>query len=81
MYFDIKKAKWDKNYQPDLSKFRKNLFWDTTLDNINWKLMKRAVITRVFEYGNEEEQQEIIRFYGKEEVEMICNKYPAKLSR
>jgi antitoxin HigA-1 len=81
VHYDIKQAKIDRNYKPDLSKLRKNVFWDTTFDKIDWKLMKRAVITRVFAYGNEEEQQEIIRFYGKEEVERINKLYPAKLTR
>jgi hypothetical protein len=38
---------------------------------MDWKSMKRGVIVRVFSYGGEEEQQEIIRFYGKEEVNLI----------
>jgi addiction module HigA family antidote len=81
VYYDIKQAKFDKNYKPDLSKLRKGTFWDTTFDRIDWKLMKRAVITRVFAYGDDEEQQEIIRFYGKEEVERINKLYPPKLTR
>lgn len=77
VHYDIKQAKFDKNYKPDLSKLSKSTFWDTTFDRIDWKLMKRAVITRVFAYGTDEEQQEIIRFYGKEEVDRINKLYPA----
>lgn len=78
VYHDIKLAKKDENYKPNLSKLRKNTFWDTTLDKIDWKLMKRAVITRVFAYGTKEEQEEIIRFYGEEEVEKINKLFPSK---
>ena len=50
---------------------RKGTFWDTTFDKIDWKQMKKSIIKRVFSYGNEEEQDEIIRFYGKNEVHKI----------
>lgn len=43
---------------------RKMLFWDTDFDKIDWGLYRKAVIQRVFERGNEEEKEEIIRFYG-----------------
>jgi addiction module HigA family antidote len=78
VHHDIKLAKIDENYKPNLSKLRKNTFWDTSLDTIDWKLMKRAVITRVFAYGTKEEQEEIIRFYGKDEVDRINKLYPSK---
>ena len=35
--------------------------------------MKKSVVKRVFSYGNETEQQEIIRFYGKREVDKILS--------
>jgi len=35
---------------------------------IDWEKNKLSVIYRVFERGNEQEIQEIIRFYGKEIV-------------
>lgn len=81
VFYDIKEAKKDPNYKPDLSKLRKGVFWDTTIDKIDWKLMKIAVVKRVFAYGNKSEQDEIIRFYGKDEVEKINLKYPEKLTR
>lgn len=77
-HYDIKIIKKNESYKPNLSKLRKNTFWDTTLDKIDWKLMKRAVITRVFAYGTKEEQEEIIQFYGKDEVEKINKLFPAK---
>lgn len=73
VFHDIKQAKKDINYKPDLSKFRKGIFWDTTFDRIDWKLMKNSVIKRVFSYGNAEEQEEITRFYGKKEVDKILS--------
>ena len=56
------------NNKPDLTKFRKTLFWDTTFDRIDFAAHKPYVITRVFERGNEEEILEIIRFYGRDTI-------------
>ena len=72
---DIKIAKFDPNYKPDLSKIRKVTFWDTNINTIDWKLMKRSVIERIFSYGNEIEQAEIVEFYGKNEVDLVLDKY------
>lgn len=74
VFHDIKKAKRDENYKPDLSKLNKITFWDTTFEKIDWRLMKISVIKRIFSYGNKEEQEEIIRFYGKNEVDKILSK-------
>ena len=73
VFHDIKLAKRDVNYKPDLTKLRKGTFWDTTFDRIDWKLMKRSVIQRIYSYGDETEQEEINRFYGKDEVEKILS--------
>lgn len=74
VFHDIKKAKRDENYKPDLSKLNKITFWDTTFEKIDWRLMKISVIKRIFSYGNKDEQEEIIRFYGKNEVDKILLK-------
>jgi addiction module HigA family antidote len=63
------------NPTPNLSIIRKVLFWDTNFDKIDWISKKTAVIKRVFERGNDEEIQEITRFYGKETVEKTIRKY------
>jgi hypothetical protein len=63
------------NQTPNLSIIRKVLFWDTNFDKIDWITKKTAVIKRVFERGNDDEIQEIIRFYGKETVEKTIRKY------
>lgn len=69
VYFDIAdKKKKENSSHPDLSKIRPVLFWDTEPDKINWVLQKAAVINRVFERGNEQEKNEILRFYGHDEV-------------
>jgi len=73
VFYDIKQSKKDLNYKPDLSKFRKGVFWDTTFEKIDWRLMKRSIVQRIFSYGTETEQEEITRFYGKNEVEKILS--------
>jgi antitoxin HigA-1 len=81
VFYDIKLLNLDVNYKPDFSKLREGIFWDTSFDKIDWKLMKRAIINRVFAYGNDEEKKEIIRFYGEDEVARINTLYPEKLTR
>lgn len=54
--------------KPDLSKIRKTLFWDTTIDRIDFTAHSQYVINRVFERGTEGEILEIIRFYGRDTI-------------
>lgn len=61
----------ERKVHPDFSKLSKGLFWDTRIDKINWTRNKEWVIQRAFEYGNEQEINEIIRFYGKEMIKRI----------
>ncbi len=74
VFYDIKELK-KKQYklQPDFTKLRHILFWDTKIENIDWERQKNAIIKRVFERGNEIEKNEIIRFYGIENVNRISN--------
>lgn len=66
---DVKKALIPKTKRiPNIENFRKVLFWDTSIDKIDWAKNKRAIIKRVLERGNENEINEIIVFYGKEEI-------------
>lgn len=44
------------------------------MDQIDWQLQKRAVIQRIFERGNQQEKEEITRFYGKATVEAVLDK-------
>jgi len=71
IFYEIKeeRKKLDKNYQPDLSKLRSVLFWDTKIEKIDWRQQQTAVIKRVFERGNYAEQDEIRRFYGDASVQ------------
>ncbi|WP_313188998.1 DUF6922 domain-containing protein [Sphingobacterium sp.] len=69
-YYDIQKIKEKETQQtPDLNVLSKSLFWDTDFQKINWEEQYKAVIQRVFERGDEEEKNEIIRFYGIEKTE------------
>ena len=63
-FYEIKKAKAqvDTN-KPDLTKIRPILFWDTDIDKIQWHKEKESVIKRVSERGNEQEKEEIRKFY------------------
>lgn len=81
VFHDIKESKKDSDYKPDFSKLRKGIFWDTDFDKIEWKLMKVSIVKRVFAYGNKTEQEEITRFYGKEEVSKINLLQPELLTR
>lgn len=76
VYHDIEETKKSRyNEHPDLTKLRRVLFWDTKMENINWEKQKNAVIKRVFERGNDIEKNEIIRFYGIENINAILKTY------
>lgn len=70
-YHDIKIEKEKSLPTPNLSVFRKSLFWDTDLSKINWNKQYEAVIERVFERGNEEEKNEITEFYGAPKIKKV----------
>ena len=76
-YFMILQVSYDVNTlvqknnkaaKPDLKNIRPVLFWDTDINKIDWIKQKRAVIKRVLERGNKKEIEEIILFYGKDQV-------------
>jgi hypothetical protein len=50
------------------------LFWDWKLDEINWRRAARSVIERVLVRGNDEEYEEIVRFYGRERILHVLTK-------
>jgi len=56
-----KKSKEKYNHAPNI---RKSLFWDSDFNKIDWEKYKKAVITRVWERGNQIEKEEIARFYN-----------------
>ena len=67
--------------KPDLTIFRKTLFWDTTFDRIDFTAHSRYVINRVFERGTEEEILEIIRIYGRDTILQNLNRNGNPLMR
>jgi addiction module HigA family antidote len=71
------KDKRHKTDHPDFSKIRRILFWDTDFAKINWQQQRRAVVRRVWERGNEEEKQEIKRYYGADIVDGIVDQTKA----
>ena len=80
-YFMLLQASYDvkcvsKNEiqdRPNLSNFRKIIFWDTDINTIDWNKNKRAIIQRILERGNEQEINEIIKFYGKPLISIEIN--------
>ena len=59
--------------QPDKSKYRKALFWDTDFESLDWQRNSGWIIQRVFEYGNEIEIEETIRYYGKRKIAKVLD--------
>lgn len=69
-YYDIQRIKEKESQDtPNLNILSKALFWDTDIQYINWNRQYRAVIQRIFERGNENDKNEIIRFYGTDKIE------------
>ena len=58
---------------PNKSKYRKALFWDTDFETLNWQRNSEWIIQRVFEYGNENEIKETIRYYGKRRITKVLH--------
>lgn len=64
--YDVKMAAMSEpKNTPNLSKIRSVIFWDTSIDKIDWSKNRNAIIQRVLERGNTDEINEIISFYGK----------------
>jgi len=67
----------ERKHTPDLSIINRSLFWEaSSIDSINWIKNANWVVQRAFEYGNRQEIEEIIRYYGREKVSDILNKIP-----
>jgi hypothetical protein len=47
------------------------LFWEYDYKKINWRKGAVIVIERVLDRGNEEELEELIRFYGRKKVRQV----------
>ncbi|MCB9426945.1 MAG: HigA family addiction module antidote protein [Flavobacteriales bacterium] len=67
--YDVKtKSQEELKRTPNLSLIRKILFWDTSIDSIDWEKNSKSVLKRILERGNPKEIKEIISFYGKKRV-------------
>ncbi len=67
--YEVRKAtEEDKKATPDLTRFRKALFWDTNIQKLDWQKNRRAIIKRILERGNKKEVETMIAFYGKDTV-------------
>ena len=75
VFYDIKeeKRKREENSRPDLSLIRPVIFWDTNIKTIEWQAQKRAVVERILERGNDQEKEEIKRFYGEAKFNAIVD--------
>ena len=79
--YEVKKIIKESQHQESslMGKFRKSLFWDTKIENIDWTKNRNAIIKRFLERGNKSEIQELIKFYGmaaiKEEISHITNTF------
>ena len=73
VFYDIKeeKKKQAERNRPTLSRFRPALFWDTSLEHIDWNRQKRSVIKWVFERGNFTEKKEILNYYGHDTIKKV----------
>lgn len=73
-YYNEKKARRHrKNKAPNLSILRPSLFWDTNINLIDWEGQFKSIIKRVFERGNQQEKDELVRFYGLPKVESVID--------
>ena len=74
-YHNIEKEKLKQKLPlPDLNIIRPILFWDTKPEKLNWQKNKQIVIKRIYKYGNDQEKQELIRYYGMEVIKSILEK-------
>jgi hypothetical protein len=48
--------------------FHPRLFWEFIFEEIQWKDSYKMVISRIIERGNQEDINELIRFYSKEKI-------------
>jgi addiction module HigA family antidote len=80
VFYDIRetKRKQRQNSRPNLSLLRPILFWDTDINQIDWDAQRRAVIERIIERGNDQEKEEIRKFYGDDAFRKIAENLKAQ---
>lgn len=74
IFYDIKQEKLKQQLTPDLTKIRSVVFSDTRLESIDWQRQYKAIIKRIFARGNDQEKQEIARFYGQDKIDEVLAK-------
>ena len=50
--------------QQGVPNFRRDLFWDSRFEDIDWPKAYRAVMERILTRGDNEDYEELIRYYG-----------------
>ncbi|WP_129714944.1 plasmid maintenance system antidote protein [Pedobacter sp. SYP-B3415] len=65
------KIRMEVRDHPELSVFRKALFWDTDITKLDWAAQYKAIIQRVFERGNEAEKEAILQYYGSDKIREV----------
>lgn len=65
----------NKKLRPNLSLIRPGLFWDTDFKKIDWERQHRAIIEHILERGNDQEKEEIKRFYGDAIFQTIADNW------
>ena len=60
---------------------RKHLLWEYDWETFDFSTMARVVIERVIERGNMEEWKEIVRYYGKENIQKVVESSPRLSSK
>ncbi len=58
---------------PNVSVLSKTTFWDTNVDEIDFEKSFKFVISRVLEYGTDEEFNAIVAYYGKSKVKSVAD--------
>jgi antitoxin HigA-1 len=72
VFYDIEEEKkLQRKRPPSMKIMRPVLFWDMQPESMDWQKQKRQIIKRVLELGNEAEREEIIRYYGTEQVKDV----------
>ena len=61
----IEKKAVVRNPKPD---FPRGFFWDFNYDKLDWQKGYITVIQRIIERGNTDDWQELIRFYGRDQI-------------
>ena len=60
----------------DKPNFPRSLFWEYRFDEMDWNTGIRIIIERVLDRGNEEDWQEMIRYYGRDTVIDVLKNAP-----